>query len=86
MSNILPKGTEVRCPRKRHLIGVLNRQINSGGELLMASIDFESGQERVAGETMTCKICGSTYFIQGKLFTENGWSPSDPNLEPVPRR
>ena len=83
MANILPKGTEVRCPRKRHLIGVTNRQLNSGDQLRFTYVDFEPGQERIAGEHPECKLCSSRYFVQGKMHTSEGWKPSDPTLEPV---
>jgi len=86
MSHSLQKGTKIRCPRKRHLIGTLSRTLNAGEPLNVSRIEFEPGQERAAGETMTCKICSSLYYVQGKLYTEDGWQPSDPNLEPVARK
>jgi len=86
MSNSLPKGTEIRCPRKRHIIGTLSRTLNAGEPLNVSRIEFAPGQERVAGETMTCKICSSLYYVQNKLYTDSGWSPSEPSLEPVSRK
>ena len=83
MANILPKGTEVRCPRKRHLIGVTNKPLMSGAMFSPSILDFEPGQERVAGEYAQCKLCNSHYFVQNKLHTKTGWQPSDPQLEPV---
>ena len=86
MSHTLQKGTEIRCPRKRHLIGKLNRALNEGEIFMPARVDFEPGQERVAGEPSACKICGSLYYVQNKLYTDSGWQPNEPNLEPVTRR
>jgi len=86
MAQILTKGTKILCPRKRHLIGTLNRDVNTGEIFGVNRIDFESGQERVAGEPSKCKLCSSVYFIQNKLYTDNGWLPSDPLLEPVARK
>jgi len=86
MSHSLPKGTEIRCPRKRHLIGKLSRMLNAGEGLMLARVDFESGQKVNAGEPAACAICGSLYYVQHKLYTDDGWKPSDPNLEPVSRK
>lgn len=83
MANILPRGTPIRCPRKRHLIGYLNRDFKADAVPRFNFIDFEIGQERIAGEAATCKICGSQYFVQNKTHTQEGWKPSDPQLEPV---
>jgi len=86
MANILPKGTQIQCPRKRHLIGVLNKDLNSGDLLTINIIDFEVSQHRVIGEKASCKMCGSLYLEQGNLYTSEGWKPSNPNLEPVAHR
>ena len=86
MSHTLPKGTEIRCPRKRHLIGTLSRALDAGEPLNVSRIDFEPGQERVAGEVMACKLCSSLYYVQNKLNTDKGWKPDDPSLEPVSRK
>ena len=82
----LPKGTEIHCPKKRHLIATLNTEIKSGTVINVKFLDFEPDQKRIAGEQMVCKLCGSMYFTQGKLYTQDGWSPSEPNLEPVSRK
>lgn len=82
----LKKGTEILCPRKRHLIATLNTDLRTGTIINVKFLDFEPEQKRIAGEPMVCKLCGSMYFIQGKLYTQNGWQPSEPNLEPVSRK
>ena len=79
----LGKGVEIRCPRKKHLIGTIKQALNGGEVISAAKIKFEIGQERVAGELAVCKICGSVYFEQGKIYTQDGWQPNEPNLEPV---
>jgi len=86
MSHSLQKGTEIRCPRKRHLIGKLSRTLNADEPVNVSRIVFERGQERIAGETMKCKICDSVYFLQGKIYTQDGWQPNEPSLEPVSRK
>lgn len=86
MASTLKKGTEIRCPRKRHLIGVLNVDVGPGGLISVNSIDFESGQERIAGEPTKCKLCSSQYFVNNRIHTSNGWWPDDPDIEPVSRR
>ncbi len=90
MANILTKGTKVLCPRKRHLIGVLNQDLESGFLMRLSVIDFESGQERVMGEKCFCKIpgCNSEWLIfrpYASMNTEHGWWPRDPQLETPPR-
>lgn len=86
MSNTLQKGTQILCPRKRHLIGTISRKVNAGEPLNVSRIEFAPGQERIAGEVMSCKICSSLYYVQNKLYTDEGWQPNEPNLEPVTRR
>lgn len=86
MSHSLQKGTKILCPRKRHKIGVLSRTLNAGEILMAARIDFEPGQECIAGEPMACKICSSPYYVQRRLHTDSGWQPSEPSLEPVSRK
>ena len=86
MSYLLPKGTELRCPRKRHLIGTLTRSLEPGEPLNISKVEFEAGQERIAGEVMSCKICSSLYYVQNRLYTDDGWKPSEPSLEPVSRK
>jgi len=51
--------------------------------LKLSAVDLALGQERIQGEPMTCKICGSTYFLDGKIHTDQGWLPGDPRMEPV---
>ncbi len=80
----LPIGTQIMCPRKHHLIGVLNEALMPGMTLKTSTVDFEPGQERIAGDQCKCAICDSWYLVQGKIYTADGWSPSDPTLEPVP--
>lgn len=84
MTAILPKGTVITCPRKRHRIAVANRDIQSG-MIRINDFDFEEGQERIAGEPTKCRICKSEYITQGVAHTTEGWKPHDPQLEPVPR-
>jgi len=86
MSHSLQKSTEIRCPRKRHLIGTLSRTLNAGEPLNVSRIEFAPGQERVAGEPSACKICSSLYYVQNRLYTDSGWQPNEPQLEPVTRR
>jgi len=81
MENSLPSGTQIKCPRKRHLIGLTNKAISTDIVMPVSFIDFEEGQERVAGEIMACKLCSSMYFIQGKIYTELSWFPNEPQLE-----
>ena len=85
MANILTKGTEILCPRKRHLIGVLNQDLEPEFLLRLSVIDFESAQTRVQGERPECTICGSLWIVQSTINTENGWWPHDPQLETPPR-
>ena len=86
MTHVLNKGTQITCPRKGHAIGTLNRELISGGIVGLGIIDFEPGQERIAGERAICKLCGSMYFLQGMIHTIDGWSPNDPVLETPPMR
>jgi len=86
MSNLLPKGTQILCPRKRHKIGVLSRAMKAGEPLMVSRIDFEDGQGTIAGEPTACKLCSSLYYVGGKLYTADGWRPNAPQLEPVTRR
>lgn len=81
---MIPKNTQIICSRKGHLIGVLNTDMPDGPRVSM--IDFNPGQERVAGEKMQCKLCGAPYFLHGKIFTADGWKPDEPKLEPVTRK
>jgi len=85
MSDNIPKGTLIICPRKRHSIGVLNAGFSTDGPLKLSIIDFTDGQERIAGESLECKICSSMYYQQGRIYTSTGWEPKDPRLEPVKR-
>jgi len=84
--NTLPKGTQIKCPRKRHIVGVLTRALQDGEGLRVDRVTFEEGQSRIAGEPMKCRICDSVYFLQGRLYTEHGWWPSDPKLETATKR
>ena len=81
MAKILKKGVAVKCPRKAHLIGYLNRNFNIRDVPRFNFIDFEYGQEKIAGEQPECALCGSKYFVQNKIYVKQGWFPSDPNLE-----
>lgn len=89
MTDFIKKGTVITCPRKGHQIAVANRDIQSGDLVKLSDFDFESGQERVAGERMRCKHelpgddrgCRSNYFVQGCIHTSEGWKPRDPILE-----
>ncbi len=85
MGKVLPKGTQILCPRKRHLIGVTSENYTDSDTLRFSIINFEPGQSRIAGEPMKCKLCDSAYFVQNKLHTRSGWMPTDPFLEPVSR-
>jgi len=86
MSHKLKTGTQVQCPRKRHVIGVLKEDVQNLALLSLAKINYESGQDRVAGEIGGCKLCGSLYLTQGKIYTEYGWLPHEPKLETPTRR
>jgi hypothetical protein len=81
MTETLTKLTAITCPRKGHKIAVINRDIRSGDARNFSQLEFEPGQERIAGEKMICKICQSLYFNQGSIHTENGWWPKDPQFE-----
>ncbi len=81
--NTLSAGTEIVCPRKRHVIGLIKSDIQSGGVISISNITFESGQERIAGELPDCKICNSRYINSGAIHTKTGWFPNAPKLEPV---
>lgn len=83
MAKTLPKGTEIRCPRKRHLVGVLKKDLLAGSIVSLYAIEFTEGQERVVGEKACCKVCDSQYLVQGNLHTAEGWKPFNPQLEPV---
>ena len=85
MVNILLKGTKILCPRKRHLIGVLNQDLEPEFLMRLSVIDFESAQFRFQGEQCKCKICDSFWIVQSTINTENGWWPHDPQLETPPR-
>ena len=82
----IDKHTSIICPRRFHAIGVLTEQIKAGDPLKFASINFESGQDRIQGEKPKCKMCGSSYQIDGKVHTSTGWQPSDPKMEPVKKK
>jgi len=86
MADILPKGTQIKCPRKRHLIGVLNKDHRPGDILAINIIDFEESQHRIIGEQAKCKVCDSQYLVDGNLYTSAGWKPFNPKLEPVAHR
>ena len=86
MANLLVKETEILCPRKRHLIGVLNQDLESSFPVKLSVIDFEPEQTRVQGEICKCKICDSLWITQGCMNTEHGWWPQDPKLETPPYR
>ena len=79
----IKKGALVLCPRKKHVIGKLKKEKKADELLMLSRIKFEKEQERVQGTTPTCKLCGSLYYVQGKLYTSEGWLPDEPNLEPV---
>jgi hypothetical protein len=81
MTETLTKLTAITCPRKGHKIAVTKRDIRSGDPVNISQFEFESGQERIAGEQIKCKICHSSYFNQGSIHTENGWWPKDPQFE-----
>ena len=85
MTDTLPVGTEITCPRKNHLVGTLIKDLNSGELLRLSTVTFEPGQEKVQGEKCSCAICNSLYFVDGMIHTSDGWKPNDPQLEPVPR-
>ena len=85
MSHILEKGTIITCPRKGHQIAVVNQDVITGQVFNISKLfDYETGQERLAGETPKCKICSSQYVVQGKVHTSSGWKPNDPILETPP--
>jgi hypothetical protein len=79
----IPINTLLVCPRKLHRIGVTNDAVQTNIPLSLRQLDFEAGQERVQGEPFKCRICGSPYYHGGKVHTENGWSPDDPQIQPV---
>lgn len=83
MENILKAGTNIRCSRKRHNIGVTVSDVDVNGAIMFSSIIFAPGQERIAGEPYRCKICDSLYVMQGKVHTSDGWFPAAPLIEPV---
>ena len=83
-SHTLERGTDITCPRKGHKIGEIKQDLITHGPISMDSIEFEPGQERLAGETPKCKMCSSQYFVQGKIHTDDGWKPNDPILETPP--
>lgn len=84
MTILIPKGAVVICPRKGHRICTAKVDIISGSLASTKQVDFETGQERIAGEPMKCKICGSPYVVQGMIHTKEGWMPHDPVLETPP--
>jgi hypothetical protein len=86
MAVILPKGTEIRCPRKHHLIAVTALDIVSGALVSLSTFNYEPGMALVQGEKPHCNTCGSAFIVQNKIHTSDGWKPSDPQLEPVAKR
>lgn len=84
--NAIEAGIKILCPRKRHVIGSMKEPIQNILGFTAGKVDFENGQERVAGELNECKICQSVYFLQGKLYTELGWLPQEPQLEKSNKR
>ena len=80
MSPRLPKGSEVRCIRKHHLIARTNTDLQIGMKIALRDFDFEPGQERIAGEPTTCKICGSEYMLEGTIFDGREFWPFVPKL------
>ena len=85
MANQLVRETEVLCPRKGHLIGALNQDLEPVFPFRLSVIDFETNQARVQGEQPKCKICGSDWIFQKALHTEHGWWPQDPTFEITPK-
>ena len=83
---MIKKGTIIYCPRKKHKIGVFNTDVLAVAPISVKTVDFEPGQSCVAGEKIQCKLCGSQYIVGNAVFTENGWLPNEPDLEPVTRR
>lgn len=84
MAKTLEIGTTILCSRKRHKIATVIRPVTTAGAFLSTNdVEFEPGQERVPGEKMECTICNSPYIKQNKIFTDKGWFPDDPRLEPV---
>lgn len=81
MTEILPKGTKITCPRKGHMIAVAAQNLKSGTVMKFADLDFEDGQEVLQGSNPVCNICGSAFIVQNKIHTSDGWMPEDPILE-----
>lgn len=89
METKLIAGTVIKCPRKGHRIGVLTVDLVPGTPLNPTVIDYEPGQGNIAGEKPVCKLCGSQYAYFNPvrtIFTEHGWQPRNPQLEPVARK
>jgi hypothetical protein len=82
MSSI-PSGTMITCSRKGHPIGRTKSPLKSGDPLRLSAIEMVLGQERIQGEQMHCKICGSSYYQDGKIHTDQDWMPGPPRIEPV---
>ena len=81
----IKKTTIISCSRKDHLIGVVSQPLKVGDPFRMNSILFNMGQDRIQGEPPKCKVCGTPYFLDGKVHTIKGWMPSDPKMEPTPK-
>jgi hypothetical protein len=79
----IEKNTVITCSRRHHPIGTLTEQIKAGDPLKFFAVYFFAGQRRVQGEPFNCRLCGSLYWLDGKLHTVNGWMPDDPKMEPV---
>jgi hypothetical protein len=77
----IPKYTLITCSRKGHPIGELTVPMNAGDLLRLSNVSFASGQHRMQGEVMRCKMCNGRYFLEGKLHTSSGWLPADPVIE-----
>ena len=81
----IPKDTAIICPRYRHAIGTINREIAAGDPISYARIDFNEEQAIIAGQPPVCAICGS-HYLRGRnmVYTPNGWLPYEPtDIEPV---
>jgi hypothetical protein len=80
---LIPQGTIVICSRKHHHIGAMTEPLKSGDPLKLSALNFNVGQDRIQGDRPNCAICGSPYWIDGKVHTLQGWLPSEPVMEPV---
>lgn len=69
---VLPKGTEITCPKCGILLVVSTEDIKPKTKLLPSMFSARRIQP-IMGQKMRCPEDGEPFFLRGKIHTKDGW-------------